>query len=555
MIQSGSGAVSAALGGNNSNARSGYDDIAEEEGQASSGRSGSGPGSGSQRSSLSLVRTHTKDREDRSGSKRSSIGLPSWKERDTDPGGKRSSIGFPRSRTREDSAGKRSSIGLPRSQTRDGDSGSSKRASLKSAARAMNPFAKGSGSDQNSATESTAFDGPLRHTGEASDRRAPALPPKDLAEEEWTKPTLSWPPPLSTSPEMSKVLQDRLGQVVRDGLPSSTDRPMDFLDPFVRHQSFAVLIEGKTGPGPFAGSSGIAAIEPAASTVGGSSILTISSSAASMKSTNTVGAASGAAHHLGTAEATAAAQGRLIHREMVNFYARAGRGKDVPLGQLVEEMALRATALASEIESCKGTGTGAGKDEAKEKGANANAKTAAAAKENLQASLNEAPQMAIHYIHSLHKVTVTAVALPCLSDHSNKGEGAEDTTSIGPESSLSGPANAQASSGTDLLGSSSSSTSGADETDIAAVAAALHTDRASAKAAVAVAETAVHAVEGSDEESGISQDTLVWMWNADVRTGEQSVARPMSEVSFMFAFRRKQAEEEGPFVCASSDSC
>ncbi|PWN40335.1 hypothetical protein IE81DRAFT_325689 [Ceraceosorus guamensis] len=181
----------------------------------------------------------------------------------------------------------------------------------------------------------------------------------------------------------------------------------------------------------------------------------------------------------------------IVARGEVRFYARAGRSKDVPLGQLIEEMC----AKVNEEE----------------------AKVLHSAASNKAAAVESAPQVAsqaIHYIHGDHRISVVASLLPsALISTQHKGiDHAQGDSS--------------------------------EDQDVAVVAAALHTNNDAARAAVAAAESAVLCAEmkgnliDAQGLSIVAEKNKLWMWNVETGTGEQSKATLVPKGVYLMSFAK-----------------
>ncbi|CAD6980451.1 unnamed protein product [Tilletia controversa] len=619
----------------------------------------------------------------------------------------KNSIGFPRTSSLRDSEFS------PKDNNKlegGGGSGSAGRASnaaqhrLSNFGRMLKPFLMGSKgkADQNRIEEGSALleSAPVHEAAEVDDAagsgkdkdkaKAKELPPWPIVAAE----NLRWPPPLTTSPEIAKVIQG-----LCEGSISADDEPVPvgaaishsersdggFLTPFSQRQSITVLVEGKSDVITFAGTDVVRPADRAegaarsdvgvestaqagaavSSAVPGSATSTAAShtntvgstsgqSVASQASNSTaataetqVSAASSSASSAATAQSAAKANGPTSagttttatstpsaasasapnpffhhastgvqrHREEVAFYARSGRSRDLPLGQLIEEMCIRAVHAEAQLDELRaltkvaggggsaaasasgsgggaGLGVGVGAAGGHAAGGNAggggggkpsNSQTAKAAVDAANAIL--AGQV-IHYLHGHHRITVSSKLIP--ESLLQKEQAAERKRKRGGKASegggdddLDATGGGKAFDGMDGDGDADDSMEAEDhrqpigtlssvnESDVAAVAAALHTDPESARRAVLEASSALSLAEKTDLDRGLGSsgdksegDRVgadagggagglltrslrppksgfgVWMWEADVKSGKQSVPRIMSESTYLLSFAK-----------------
>ncbi|KAL9934193.1 hypothetical protein V8E36_006649 [Tilletia maclaganii] len=586
----------------------------------------------------------------------------------------KNSIGFPRTLSLRDpetgAAGSASPKEAPPASAASGLASAPHR--LSGFGRMLKPFLMGSKgrADQNRIEEAS----PISETGgqgaNLPERATPAPPPKELPP--WPVVVLEdlrWPPPLTTSPEIAKMIQsladgqDRGSTLgARNARTGATEERADsFLVPFSRRQAITVLVEGKSDVVTFAGTEGPAAIpirpadagtgkaesgpstggtgqagpgvpEATSQTPGGLTPSTAARDGKSSSSSNTgtmsstsgqsvasqasnltsataesqatnasaATAATGVSSKTTASTATTATSassaptavtnpffhlasaGVQRHREEVAFYARAGRSRDLPLGQLIEEMCIRATHAEAQLDelraltnaagghsSAVGSGPGSGGGNSGEKAASGGGKLSS--KETAKAAAEAASAISagqvIHYLHGHHRIIVSSKVLPrsvllkeqeqrlasgkkrCATD-TEDGEGDETLVS---ELSVK---DHEASDAADATRVHDRGFGGGtvNESDIAAVAAALHADPESARRAVLEASSALNLAENTDldgEKAVVGDGTVltrsirppqsgfgVWMWEADVKTGKQSKPRMMSEATYLLSFAK-----------------
>ncbi|ETS59792.1 hypothetical protein PaG_06319 [Moesziomyces aphidis] len=224
-------------------------------------------------------------------------------------------------------------------------------------------------------------------------------------------------------------------------------------------------------------------------------------------------------------------------REEVAFYQRLSNNRDVPLGQVVEELSIRACALEadrdtmlkvhdSRIASSKQNASSAkdrtGQPVAQRQGIN---------------SVYGMPEQRLHFVHGQCRIRIVATVMPP-SVCGDESEAPHDTVfedKVKPKEK--GPEVDVASRSPSLQASASR------DSDVSAIAAASHTDKEAAKTAFAVAETAVRAAEtGASQllidQKGSGSTSGIWMWNASAKSGWQGQAVPMSESTYLLSFAR-----------------
>lgn len=223
---------------------------------------------------------------------------------------------------------------------------------------------------------------------------------------------------------------------------------------------------------------------------------------------------------------------RGLCREEVAFYQRLSNSRDVPLGQVIEELGLRACALEadrdlasastdSRIVSSKINVTG-NKDG------------------NEASRLNSAygvPEQRLQFIHGSFRIKVVATVLPSRL-YEIEAETKRDASSEAETASTNSMAQAGSTAASPSLLPTKSR-----ESDVSAIAAASHTDKDAANTAFAVAETAVQAAESGTSRPLVDQKASgstsgIWMWNASAKSGWQGKAAPMSESTYLLSFAR-----------------
>ncbi|EPQ25790.1 uncharacterized protein PFL1_06657 [Pseudozyma flocculosa PF-1] len=346
---------------------------------------------------------------------------------------------------------------------------------------------------------------PNRSSSEVS--QASAVATKTLQPVRVTKfpPAEPGPSPLTSSPELA-MLSFYRQQVA--GVDAQA-----YIDAFMRLQSIGFLCEdraeGVTFATPSNGISATGELHPQVGVKEG----TVRSSAASLHSLQSTASRRG--HQLLSAEVRRSG-GVVVNgfrREEVAFYQRLSNSRDVPLGQVVEELCVRAGSLEAE------------------EGASANGGAATSDKRPV------APEQRVHFLHGEFHVKVTATMLPAATVGTH--------TASGPAAATAGKQGAEGGVGDESERSrdvpSEDASIASNDADISAVAAALRTDKEAAKTAVAVAETAVQAAERGTQvlvDGKTSSESSIWMWNANGSSGWQGRARPMSESTYLMSFAR-----------------
>ncbi|PWN52359.1 hypothetical protein IE53DRAFT_287745 [Violaceomyces palustris] len=475
------------------------------------------------RSSLNLVRTSTGG-EVESLSRRPSLGMPRSKTRDERRSGS--------------SGAKKNPIGLSWSSSSHHSREPSDPSSLGSKAnlritRLMSALSKAHGRSESIDEEPVARfslsddidpESQVKEVDSKFSTIKPPLPPKEAFRSIIHQ---QGPWPVTTSPELFKA---GFGKIAR---AKSTGFYLSFLS----KQSITLLLEGRE-PITFATASDRwqRSTKPAASYA--SSTPSASEAAAKLKNSHS-GAPAPSLTAVGdpslNAKVTSSVAGG--RQDTVAFFNRMAKSQDTPLGQVIEEMCVRACSL--EAESNLANPDDRNKAKKAKKGEKAK-EAESPAKSNGDKSLYDAPKPTMSFIQGRFKVTVSATVLPASLARTLAGwqESSSSTRNHQPsDAGDSGSIVSSVYSAGDVLTSSRS-----EETDIAAVAAALHTDRESAKTAVAVAETAVQVAERGGTislvEGSPGLDSGLWMWNANVRNSWQSSARRMSESTYLMSFAR-----------------
>ncbi|KAN0062378.1 hypothetical protein ACQY0O_005260 [Thecaphora frezii] len=328
------------------------------------------------------------------------------------------------------------------------------------------------------------------------------------------------PSPLTCSPELAMLSFYQL--------PDAPSDSRTYLSTFMRLQSIGFLCDERTEGVTFATpSNGILPTGELHPQVGVRDAA-FRSSAASLRSLqNTfggIGAASPARAPLLIATEVrrpgGAAATHGLRREEVAFYQRLSNSRDVPLGQLIEELCVRAGSIEAED--------------------NAAASGPADAKSRKYASSAgnpRAPEQRIHFLHGEFRVRIAATMLPSTTPGCGAATGEEEDARAVKFATGGEPLEVGNSDASSL----SRAPTPSEDLDVSAVVAALHTDREAAKTAVAVAETAVQAAESGTlvlVDNKASVESSIWMWNANAASGWQGRARPMSESTYLMSFAR-----------------
>ncbi|EST06835.2 Phosphatidylinositol-4-phosphate 5-kinase, core [Kalmanozyma brasiliensis GHG001] len=221
-------------------------------------------------------------------------------------------------------------------------------------------------------------------------------------------------------------------------------------------------------------------------------------------------------------------------REEVAFYQRLSNSRDVPLGQVIEELAIRARTMEADHAASSKTTNESRFAGAKSQinGARDQTDTALAQRIN---SVYDAPEQRLQFVHGSCRIKVVATVLPSRLYDDGTGDDAQHADST----------NAEKVSGDPILQTSSRTVRPTEsrEVDVSAIAAASHTDKEAANTAFAVAETAVQAAESGAsrplvDQRGSASASGIWMWNASAKSGWQGKAAPMSEPTYLLSFAR-----------------
>lgn len=222
-------------------------------------------------------------------------------------------------------------------------------------------------------------------------------------------------------------------------------------------------------------------------------------------------------------------------REEVAFYQRLSNSRDVPLGQVIEELGIRACALEADREAASKT-TDSRLGSGKAAGIGGKDRNDATAGNGLNGAYGM-PEQRLQFIHGSCRIKVVATVLPsrlCDSESdAERGSGIEAEKASIESGFEAGSARA----------SPSLRPTRSRDSDISAIAAALHTDKEAANTAFAVAETAVQAAETGTsqplvDQRGSASTSGIWMWNASAKSGWQAKAMPMSESTYLLSFAR-----------------
>ncbi|SJX66543.1 related to phosphatidylinositol 3-phosphate 5-kinase [Sporisorium reilianum f. sp. reilianum] len=224
-------------------------------------------------------------------------------------------------------------------------------------------------------------------------------------------------------------------------------------------------------------------------------------------------------------------------REEVAFYQRLSNSRDVPLGQVIEELGIRACALEADGDAASKTSQDSrlvsGRSQvngSKDGGGDASA----GQRVN---SVYGMPEQRLQFIHGSCRIKIVATVLPprlC-----------ETETPAQPhaESEAEKGSNDPTSSKGSAAASPSLQPTRSRESDVSAIAAASHTNKEAANTAFAVAETAVQLAESGTsrplvDQRGSGSASGIWMWNASAKSGWQGKATPMSESTYLLSFAR-----------------
>ncbi len=224
-------------------------------------------------------------------------------------------------------------------------------------------------------------------------------------------------------------------------------------------------------------------------------------------------------------------------REEVAFYQRLSNNRDVPLGQVIEELSIRACALEADRDAMsKANDSRAASSKHNASSAKDRTGQPVAQRQGIN-SVYGMPEQRLHFIHGQCRIRIVATVMPpnVCGDESEAPSDTVFEDKVQPKEK--GPQVDVASSSPSLQATASQ------DSDVSAIAAALHTDKEAAKTAFAVAETAVRAAEtGASrpliDQKGSGSTSGIWMWNASAKSGWQGQAVPMSESTYLLSFAR-----------------
>ncbi|PWN92723.1 hypothetical protein FA10DRAFT_263481 [Acaromyces ingoldii] len=324
--------------------------------------------------------------------------------------------------------------------------------------------------------------------------------------------SLRGPPPSSVSPHISRAQED-----VNKGAESADGAA--FLDNFLDRQTFALLVEGLGGPlGSSAASiegsnfKGRRMATPSPSSKTSSTregpdpgVTSSTFSVASSQRTASTAASKSTANttaSTATSATTRAREGRegFFLRE-VNFYQHGGPSRDVSLGQAIEEAAARAMSLSLESEAKK-------------------AKAERESKKEASGTSKRLPEGCSHsvegfkvaqFVHASDRISMFATVLPPPTPPKNLDDPVIDGEKGVEEQKASSTSNA------------------IDIADVAAVAKALRTDHDTARAAVALAEPTAQGEKSSSR-------SMIHLWTASMRTGNQTTVMEMTDATYLLSF-------------------
>ncbi|CAO1638941.1 unnamed protein product [Sympodiomycopsis kandeliae] len=341
------------------------------------------------------------------------------------------------------------------------------------------------------------------------------------------------PAPLSTSPELSKLLHDsKLGQTSQ---PESL-RGLAYLHLFMQTQSLNVVVGGRSGlpavsqttrqagnQGYFGSVSG-ASLAPSVSSrsVSAASTLaeSVTSEPASVPGTPGIPASSAssvAPNARSSAAVTSADSGArqwtCLNRETVHYYRQGGSGRDIHLGHVLEDICARADAPPLHSWTRKSD-------------SNIYPTSKKADRRNTSVT-HQHPTM--HYLHGEFQVSIVAQPVTGLRTSQDSTSSVADQARGSIPGAVPASTDKSAPSGT---GVSLDALEG--DGDVLAVAATLSADRDAARTAVALAEEAIEAAQ--NEQSSASRPHAMVMWSANVRSGRQTTPRIVSDATWLMSF-------------------
>lgn len=478
------------------------------------------------------------------------------------PSGARSSpIGLPRSLTADGSERKRTgSLNLSRQSTQEASKAPQRRLPTR-LGRLIHHFASGAAPGENSdatpssATEESATIAEILAESAVQSRSSSDLPrPPHATSEHMDRARLLMTTlskkegqegtPLSTSPELCRIAMPIAGPADAEELKGL--RGLPFLHRFMRAQALDVLVGGRSGLSVIAPATGkTPAGQPAGPTPGAGGYfgsVSASSSIAPSVSSRSVSGASSAADSLlsdhssipstpalptssassvapnKTAPATAPSmptQWTCLNRESVQYYRQHGSGRDIHLGQVIEDICSRAetAALQNDLRTKQAQQQGPRKADKRQ-------------------SRTATPQTTIHYLHDHFQISIAAQPLG-----TRRPQEQSPTAGFGQAALPEGAAGNAATPNSDKTASTSASAAEVSESDmdVLAVATTLSADRDAARTAVALAEEAIQAAESSEQGSRPTAQSMT-MWAANVRSGRQTIPKAVSDGTRLMSF-------------------
>ncbi|PWZ01256.1 hypothetical protein BCV70DRAFT_91601 [Testicularia cyperi] len=368
------------------------------------------------------------------------------------------------------------------------------------------------------------------------------------------------PAPLSSSPELSMLLCYRQSDSGQHGT-NQDSMTSAYMFAFARMQAMRFLADQRRDLVTFATPShGIslsgdllpyAGVHQAltAGAINDGSVRSVQSRSVSIRS-----AASIAPQLLSYDVRSTTGQTLSLRRETVAFYQRLSNSRDVPLGQLIEELGVRASTLEADDASeedkqatgAQANGVKPGMSKTSKEGAKERNDAASASAGSVRNRAYGTPEQSLQYLHGSYRIKIIATVLPkSLYERAQELDGDTKTSrdAIGTPHAESpeGDNIDRVSNGADDPVSPSLRPTRSRESDVSAIAAAVHADRDAATTAFAVAETAVQAAESGTRPlvSGKGGSASgIWMWNASATSGWQGRAVPMSESTYLMSFAR-----------------
>ncbi|KDN38395.1 hypothetical protein K437DRAFT_240138 [Tilletiaria anomala UBC 951] len=392
----------------------------------------------------------------------------------------RSSLSLVHHRTSSDvsSHARRGSDGLPRSLTRP-DSTSSPRKHRGKIAHLFKIISKSGGRDEKHVkqVDEAASIVVLQSEDTLTTALQAAAPlPR------WERPRFAKQPArafVSVSPRVNDSKQHLAPQV------------FDYVEHFVLHQHFGLLVQAPSGTDVLGARQNVGlhiADTPSAKYHSDSA----SHRSVSGRSATSEVSACSVASKQDVAKSSAATYPAVAgQHDLVRFYSKHGSLKDVPLGEVIEEICLMAAAMPLEQEPT------------------AKSKSSASAQ---QAVVPPVRQVAVHYVNGGRLISLQAQA------------------SVTPKAKA--PVLSQ-------VKEAEKPTVGAkNDSEIKAVAAILHLDHDQARKALAAAENAVRVDASQTADGTLLSKKGIYMWRASPGRGKQSPMRPMSEATYLMSFSK-----------------